>query len=301
MALRRLALLFLILVLAIVSSLGNNYYETLGIPRDASGKDIKKAYRNLAVKWHPDKNPKDQETATKKFQEISTAYEVLSDEKARKRYDAMGNDGFGQGGSGGGFDFKNGKDPFHDFVHRSPQDIFKDFFGTDSPFDKMVDEMFGDAFEQMFNMHQDGGPGRKRSKKSREGGGDGNASPFDGMMGDLGGMMGGMMESALKDMMNGDLASSFSSSRSSSSRGGATFPSSSTTTITSGGKRKTKTVRTFPNGVKATMTTGGSEGGDGDDSTRQHGSGGSSRRSGHRQKREQARKRERAAHREADL
>lgn len=58
-----------------------DYYEVLKISRNATTDDIKKAYRKLALKWHPDKNPDRQDEATKKFKEISEAYEVLSDSK----------------------------------------------------------------------------------------------------------------------------------------------------------------------------------------------------------------------------
>lgn len=61
-----------------------DYYKTLDVARSASSSDIKKAYRRLALKWHPDKNPDNQEEATRKFKEISEAYEVLTDDKKKK-------------------------------------------------------------------------------------------------------------------------------------------------------------------------------------------------------------------------
>ena len=79
-----------------------DYYEVLGVSKDADAKEIKKAYRKLAMKYHPDKNPGDK-AAEEKFKEINEAYEVLSDEEKRSTYDRFGHDGLnGQAGFGGG-------------------------------------------------------------------------------------------------------------------------------------------------------------------------------------------------------
>lgn len=69
-----------------------DYYEVLGVPKNAAGKDIKSAYRKLARKWHPDANPTNAKAAEEKFKEISEAYEVLSDTQKRQKYDALGSD-----------------------------------------------------------------------------------------------------------------------------------------------------------------------------------------------------------------
>ena len=69
-----------------------DYYEVLGVPKNAAEKDIKSAYRKLAKKFHPDANPKDPKTAEEKFKSISEAYEVLGDSEKRKKYDALGSD-----------------------------------------------------------------------------------------------------------------------------------------------------------------------------------------------------------------
>ena len=78
----------------------NDYYETLGVDRDAGGSDLKSAYRRLAKEYHPDRNP-DNAEAEAKFKEISEAYEILSDEQKRAAYDQMGHAAFQQGGQGG--------------------------------------------------------------------------------------------------------------------------------------------------------------------------------------------------------
>lgn len=75
--------------------MAKDYYEVLGVKKDASADDIKKAYRKLAMKYHPDKNP-DDKNAEEKFKEISEAYAVLSDAEKRKEYDTYGSEGFSQ-------------------------------------------------------------------------------------------------------------------------------------------------------------------------------------------------------------
>ncbi|KAI4806319.1 hypothetical protein KUCAC02_017148 [Chaenocephalus aceratus] len=78
------------------------YYQMLGVQKNASQDDIKKAYRKSALKWHPDKNPDNKDEAEKRFKEISEAYEVLSDEDKRNTYDRYGKEGLSAGGRGGG-------------------------------------------------------------------------------------------------------------------------------------------------------------------------------------------------------
>ena len=103
-----------------------DYYEVLGVQKGASAEDIKKAYRKLALKYHPDRNP-DNKEAEEKFKEAAEAYEVLSDDDKRARYDQFGfagvdpNYGAGQGGYGGGFG------GFGDFGDLG--DLFGSFFG----------------------------------------------------------------------------------------------------------------------------------------------------------------------------
>ena len=112
-----------------------DYYEVLGVSKTASADELKSAYRKLAMKWHPDRNP-DNPEAKEKFQEASEAYEVLSNPEKRQRYDQFGHQGvnFGQGG----FDFNNATADFGD--------IFASIFGGGgggSPFGDMFGGMFG--------------------------------------------------------------------------------------------------------------------------------------------------------------
>src|SRR5690554_3444479 len=83
-----------------------DYYEVLGVSRNATAPEIKKAYRKLALKYHPDKNP-DDSAAEDKFKKAAEAYEILANEQKKQRYDQFGHagvDGSGGGGFGGGMD-----------------------------------------------------------------------------------------------------------------------------------------------------------------------------------------------------
>ena len=104
-----------------------DYYEVLGISKGASAADIKKAYRQMAIKYHPDKNPGDK-TSEDKFKEAAAAYEVLSDDNKRARYDQYGHAGMSGGGHGGGGGFGGGGMSMDDiFSHFG--DIFGGHFG----------------------------------------------------------------------------------------------------------------------------------------------------------------------------
>ena len=129
--------------------MARDYYEILGISKTADTAEIKKAYRKLAVKYHPDKNPGDK-GAEEKFKELSQAYEVLSDPQKRSTYDQFGHDAFTRSarGSAGG-----GMGGFHD-----PFDIFSQVFGGSG----------GSIFEEFFG----GGFNRSGSKSSARDGAD---------------------------------------------------------------------------------------------------------------------------------
>src|SRR5215217_3451126 len=124
-----------------------DYYEVLGVDRGAAADDIKKAYRKLAIKFHPDKNP-DDPTAEDKFKEAAEAYSVLSDDNKRQRYDQFGHAGVGGAGAGAG-GFGGGGFTMDDIFSQ-----FGDIFGDSSP--------FGDIFGR------GGGGGGRRVRKGSD-------------------------------------------------------------------------------------------------------------------------------------
>jgi len=114
-----------------------DYYEILGVPRDASPEEIKKAYRRLAVKYHPDRNPENKKEAEEKFKEISEAYEVLIDPEKRRIYDQYGHEGLK------GY-FRQGDFTWSDFTHFDDlKDIFKDLGFGFNFFDEIFDFFTG--------------------------------------------------------------------------------------------------------------------------------------------------------------
>jgi len=123
-----------------------DYYEILGVSKTASADEIKKSYRKLALKYHPDRNP-DDAGAEEKFKELGEAYEVLSNQDKRDAYDRYGHAAFDGPGGGAGGGFGGGYGDFHD-----PMDIFAQMFGG-----------MGGGFAEMF------GGSRRRGDGSRPG------------------------------------------------------------------------------------------------------------------------------------
>ena len=130
--------------------MSKDYYEILGVSKDASDADIKKAFRKLAIKYHPDKNRDDPKAAEEKFKEINEAYSVLSDKNKRAQYDQFGPDAFQNGGAGaGGF----GQGGFGGFGQGGFGGFGQNGFGG-----------FGDIFDTFF-----GGQGSRQSNGPERG------------------------------------------------------------------------------------------------------------------------------------
>ncbi|GMF13620.1 unnamed protein product [Phytophthora lilii] len=233
----------------------DDYFEVLNLPRAASEADVKRAYRKLAVQWHPDKN-RANPRAEEFFKKISEAYEVLSDPEKRKMYEKYGKDGvdgtaqqdadvhFGFGG--------------HAFSTQHARDIFDAFFGG------------ADPFEALFR----GGRQRRSSSQRRGGFGD---DPFESMgfggmgmnmrgFGNMGGMS--MMDSFFSDGfggMDGAGGGVFSTSTSSSSstftdRNGHVIMQKTTTTTGADGRTETVTEE-YRNGKLVNSTSSSSTSG----------------------------------------
>lgn len=164
--------------------MGKDYYSILGVNKDADDDQIKKAYKKLAMKYHPDRNINNQEQSAEKFKEVSEAYEVLSDPEKRKIFDQFGEEGL-KGGvppGAGGFNFGGGSGgtKFYSFNPSNAEDIFSQFFSQ-----------FGGGGGGFGGAKK----GRSKSSASFSGGFPGMSSGFSSFgFDDFGGMggMGGM-------------------------------------------------------------------------------------------------------------
>lgn len=217
-----------------------DYYKTLEILRTANDVEIKKAYRKLALKWHPDKNPDNLEEANIRFKEISEAYEVLSDEKKRRIYDQYGKEGLiGEGQRNkpshrypGGmhefdeFDIMGG----FSFVFRPPDEVFREFFGVNSP--------FTDLFRDVHSTHHSG---RRHANSHRSGGSVGHRHSHPTQNNMMSSFMGPMVGYSVMDfLMPSNSFTAFSSMN--GAIGGSVTPS--------GAVKRTSTSTTFINGKK---------------------------------------------------
>jgi len=135
-----------------------DFYEILGVSRSASAEEIKKAYRKLALQYHPDKNPGDKK-AEDRFKEISEAYDVLSDTQKRQAYDQ-----FGHMGAQGGF---SGRNPFEDFARSGG---FGGFGGNAGAGPESFQDIFGDIFQDIFSgtAGRRGPGGSRRSSRGAD-------------------------------------------------------------------------------------------------------------------------------------
>ena len=235
----------------------DDYYEVLGISNKATDDEIKKAYRKLAIRWHPDKNPNNKEEAEEVFKKVAEAYEVLSNADKRAVYDRYGKDGLnpshGGGSTGGSF---RGFDNNDFFTFQHAEDIFRNFFGGKDPFADFYDD---DDFFPSFGGFGMGGKQNQTSKggsKGKQGKqGHNHHDPFgvdedDGFGGFGGGGFGGFgnfggFGGMDRDFFQGFGGGGFSSVQSFSSGGGPMQSTSvKTQTYIQDGKRITRTEKT---------------------------------------------------------
>ena len=196
----------------------SSYYEILGVGRNATKAEIRKAYRKLAIRWHPDKNPDNKEEARKMFQKIGEAYDVLSDDDKRREYDMSGGRSSGGFSSSGGFNSsgRTSRRPF-----RTADDIFREFFGGRDPFSSFFEDdgFFG------------GDPFGRRGSRDMFGGG-GSRDPFGGR--GFGG--GGFFSSGFDSMFDDEVFNSTGS-------GTRSVSTSTSTVVGPDGVRRTTTTR----------------------------------------------------------
>lgn len=221
-----------------------DYYKVLGLSRSASGSDIKKAYRRLALKWHPDKNPDNPDEASRKFKEISQAYEVLSDDKKKRLYDEHGEEGLkGRQSPSRNYGHEEREHFPFTFTFRDPEEVFKEFFA-------------GSPFAELF------GGGHRGQRSSRQ------HDPLSAMFAPLTALSPFGFDNVFSSLSPGDdvnFTTSISSSTFGSSSSPITRKSSISTKIIGGKKITTKkvvengkeTVMHFENDVLKSKTVNG--------------------------------------------
>ena len=137
-----------------MATVKRDYYEVLSVTRTATGEELKKSYRRLAVQYHPDKNPGDPK-AEERFKELGEAYDVLNDPDKRTAYDRYGHAAFAQGTAGAGRGAAGGIDPF---------DLFREVFGAGGGGDGGA----GGIFEQFFGGQNRGGADREGRQRGSD-------------------------------------------------------------------------------------------------------------------------------------
>lgn len=141
----------------------SNYYEILGVSKNASDQEIKAAYRKQALKWHPDRNK--EAGATEKFKEINKAFEVLSNPQKKQMYDQYGESAFERGGYGGGSPGGSAGQ----YYQQGPFHVYTDFGGGSNPFENVDTGGFSDPFdifEQFFGFQTPfGGRGKRQARR----------------------------------------------------------------------------------------------------------------------------------------
>nr|AEE61675.1 unknown [Dendroctonus ponderosae] len=231
-----------------------DYYKVLEVSKSSTTAEIKKAYRKLALKWHPDKNQDNIDEATKKFKEISEAYEVLSDDKKRRVYDQYGKEGLINGGSRSRsrhedeFDFGG----FGFFTFRDPEDVFREFFGGSTLSDVFGGDLFGDFHEHHNHGHRRRHGGSHRHSHPQNALSSTLFSPFGVSLG------GGFMDNFFGPGGGGftsfsTINSTYTNGAVGGGGGGASIKRTSTSTRFSNGKKIT-TKKIFDNGRETVMT-----------------------------------------------
>lgn len=135
-------------ITSLVSTMSDDYYEVLQVPRTATEDDIRKGYRRQALRWHPDKNPDNKKEAEETFKLVSEAYEVLSNKDKRQIYDRYGKEGLSDNPRNERGEFAANFETFPSHVFRSPEEVFREFFGSTA-----FNDVFNIAFQSFGGFH----------------------------------------------------------------------------------------------------------------------------------------------------